>query len=231
VLGGGFLQTRSPYYLPAKAVTYGDIYPLLPFDNPLDLCEVNGSRLQSQFIDSKNYVCFYGEDGQAIKNNVSNNETYYVVVDTYCANYNFKGLGFLKIVEYYEDGDHSYYPRHALAEYIYNDGWCEQIEEKTIPEILAIGKGLSSSAQTSARYRVTGKITKIENATSGIFYIQDTNGNQLYVYRAYDTNGKKFGEMSSVPKVGDTVVLESVVKKYNSTIEFFDATIKSVTKQ
>ena len=198
---------------------------------------MSGSRLKSQFINSSNYVCFYGEDGQAIKNNVSNNETYYVVVDTYCANYNFSGLGFLKIVEYYEDGDHSYYPRHALAEYIYNGGWSVQAEEKTIPEILAIGKGLASGAQTSERYRVTGKIVSIENSSSGIFYIEDTSGNQLYVYRAYDTNGKKFGEMSSVPKVGDTVTLESVIKnyydKYNSktTIEFFDATIKSVSKQ
>ena len=229
VLGGGFLQSRSPYYLPAKDVTYGDIYPLLPFDNPLVLCEVKGSRLKSQFINSTNYTCFYGEDGQAIKNNVSNNETYYVIVDTYCANYNFNYLGFLKIVEYYaEDENHAYYPRHALAEYIYNGGWGVQATESTIPEILAIGKGLSSGAQTAERYRVTGKIVKIENATSGIFYIQDTNGNQLYVYRAYDTNGNKFGAMSSVPKVGDTVVVESVIKKYNSTIEFFDATIVSV---
>ncbi len=232
VLGGGFLQTRSPYYLPAKEVTYGDIYPLLPFDNPLVLCELKGSRLKSQFINSSNYTCFYGEDGQAIKNNVQNNETYYVVVDTYCANYNYSGLGFLKIVEYYEEsGEHAYYPRHALAEYIYNGGWSVQATESTIPEILAIGAGLSSGAQTADRYRVTGKIVKIENSTTGIFYIQDTNGNQLYVYRSYDTSGNRFGSMSYTPKVGDTVVVESVIKKYNSTIEFFDATIVSIVKK
>lgn len=231
-LGGGFLQTRSPYYLPAKEVTYGDIYPLLPFDNPLVLCELKGSRLKSQFINSSNYTCFYGEDGQAIKNNVQNNETYYVVVDTYCANYNYSGLGFLKIVEYYEEsGEHAYYPRHALAEYIYNGGWGVQAIESTIPEILAIGAGLSSGAQTADRYRVTGKIVKIENSTTGIFYIEDTNGKQLYVYRSFDTNGTAFGSMSYVPKVGDTVVVESVIKKYNSTIEFFGATIVSVVKK
>ena len=217
--------------MPAKEVTYGDIYPLLPCDNPLVLCEVSGSRLKSQFINSSNYVCFYGEDGQAIKNNVSNNETYYVVVDTYCANYNFNRLGFLKIVEYYEDGDHSYYPRHALAEYIHNGGWNKQTEEKTIPEILAIGKNLSSGAQTSERYRVTGKIVKITNSSSGFFYIEDTYGNQLYVYRAYDTEGNTFGSMNYVPKVGDTVTVESVIKKYNSTVEFFEATITNVIKK
>ena len=232
VLGGGFLQTRSPYDLPAKEVTYGDIYPLLPFDNPLVLCEVKGSRLKSQFIDNNNYTCFYGEDGQAIKNNVQSNETYYVVVDTYCANYNYSGFGFLDIVEYYEEtGTHAYYPRHALAEYIHNGGWSVQAISSTIPEILAIGAGLSSGAQTADRYRVTGKIVKIENATKGIFYIEDTNGKQLYVYRSYDTNGAAFGSMSYVPKVGDTVVVESVIKKYNSTIEFFDATIVSVVKK
>lgn len=223
VLGGGFINIRSPYYLPAGEVTYGDLYPLLPFDNPLVLCEVSGSRLTQQFINSSNYVCFYGEDGETIKNSVDASATYYVVVDTYCANYNFRGMGFMKIVEYYEDGDHSYYNRHALAEFIYNGGWSKPAIDSTIPEILAIGSALSSGAQTSERYRVTGKIVSIKNATKGILTIEDGDGNQLYVYRC---NG--FNTMSTPPQIGDTVTLESVIKNYYSTIEFFDATITSV---
>ena len=117
VLGGGFINVRSPRYLPAGQVTYGDIYPLFPFDNAVVLCKVSGSRLKSQFIDSKNYFCYYGADGEAIKANLNYNETYYVVVDTYCANYDFRGMGFLEIVEYYDEA-HSFFSRDALAEYI-----------------------------------------------------------------------------------------------------------------
>lgn len=117
VLGGGYLNVRSPYYLPAGQVTYGDIYPLFTFDNPVVLCSVSGSRLKSQFINSSNYYIYYGEDGQAIKNNVVDSETYYVVVDTYCAQYNFNGMGYLNIVEYY-DNAHEFFTRDAVAEYI-----------------------------------------------------------------------------------------------------------------
>lgn len=116
VLGGGFIKVRSPYYLPAGEVTYGDLYPLFTFDNPLVLCEVSGSRLKSQFIESTNYSNYYGTDGTAIKNNVDDNETYYVVVDSYCANYNFNHLGYLKIVEYF-DASQTFYSREAVVAY------------------------------------------------------------------------------------------------------------------
>lgn len=114
VLGGGYLKTRSPYKLYAGEVTYGDIYPLFPFDNPIILCKIDGSRLLSQFINADNYVCFYGEEGNAIKNNVDRNGIYYVVTDTYTANYNFMGMGYLEIVEYY-DKQTPLYTRDALA--------------------------------------------------------------------------------------------------------------------
>ncbi|MBQ8322991.1 MAG: bifunctional metallophosphatase/5'-nucleotidase [Clostridia bacterium] len=121
VLGGGYINVRSPYYLPVGQVSYGDIYPLFPFDNPIVLCTVTGSRLKSQFIDSNNYYVYYGEDGEAVKNDLDYNETYYVVVDTYCANYNFRGMGFLPIAEYYDEA-HEVFTRDALAAYIRNGG-------------------------------------------------------------------------------------------------------------
>ena len=116
VLGGGYINVRSPDYLPPGDVSYGDLYPLFPFDNPLVLCKVSGSRLKSQFINSTNYYVYYGADGEAVKNNVVDDETYYVVVDTYCANYNFNRLGYLEIVDYYDE-DRLFYSRDAIVAY------------------------------------------------------------------------------------------------------------------
>ncbi len=123
VLGGGYIGVRSPYKLAVGQVTYADIYPLFPFDNALVLCKVSGARLKAQFINSTNskYYMYYGVDGTAIKNNIVDSATYYVVVDTYCANYNFYGYGYMEIVEYYS-ADHSYYGRDAIADYTRGGG-------------------------------------------------------------------------------------------------------------
>lgn len=113
VLGGGYLKARNPYKLYEGEVTYGNIYPLFPFDNPIILCKVKGSRLLSQFINNKDYTCFYGDEGNAIKNEIDVDGVYYVVTDTYTANYDFMHMGYLEIVEYYDETP--LYTRDALA--------------------------------------------------------------------------------------------------------------------
>ena len=231
VLGGGFLNVRSPYKLEAGKVTYGDIYPLFPFDNLLVLCKVDGSRLNRQFINSSNYVCFYGEDGQQIKNNVQSNETYYVIVDTYCANYNFQGMGWLEIVEYYED---NFYTRDALAQFIKDGGMSAMSADKTstIPELLDIGAQLPENAETTQKYRTVGKIVEIESATYGNAYIEDEDGNRIYVYGMYDLDGKRYGAMTNQPKAGDVITVEGVIKNfvnsYGQKIEFVNATVLEI---
>lgn len=232
VLGGGFLNVRSPYKLDAGKVTYGDVYPLFPFDNLLVLCKVNGSRLLEQFIYSSNYVCYYGEEGEQIKNNLQLNETYYVVVDTYCANYNFKGMGWLEIVEYYQD---NFYTRDALAQFIKDGGMSAKSAEKTssIPEILEIGNALADNEETKEKYRTVGKIVALENTVYGNAIIEDKDGNQIYVYGMYDTDGKRYDAMSKKPQIGDVVVLEGKIKNYyNKTgeqiIEMISATVLSI---
>ena len=103
VLGGGFIKTRSPYDLAAGDVTYSDLLSLLPFDNQLVLCSIKGSELKSKFISTTNssYHNYYSTYGNSIKNNVSSNATYYVVVDTYTA---FYAPNKLTIVDYYDEG-------------------------------------------------------------------------------------------------------------------------------
>ncbi len=232
VLGGGFLNVRSPYKLDAGKVTYGDIYPLFPFDNLLVLCKVNGNRLLEQFIYSSNYVCYYGEDGNQIKNNVQNNETYYVIVDTYCANYNFKGMGWLEIVEYYQD---NYYTRDALAQFIKDGGMSAKSADKTstIPELLDLGFSLADNEETKEKYRTVGKIVALENTTYGNAVIEDEDGNQIYVYGMYDTDRNRYDAMATKPQEGDVVTVEGVIKNfvnayYGQKIEFVNATVLEI---
>ena len=116
VLGGGFIKTRSPYSLSAGNVTYSDLISLLPFDNQLVLCSIQGSYLKSQFINTtnSNYHNTFSSYGNGIKNNISNNATYYVVVDTYTA---FYAPNKLTIIDYYDD---NVFARDLLANEIKN---------------------------------------------------------------------------------------------------------------
>jgi hypothetical protein len=196
------------------------------------LCKVNGSRLNKQFINSSNYVCYYGEDGQKIKNNVQTNENYYVIVDTYCAEYNFQGMGWLEIVDYYPG---NYYARDALAQFIKDGGMSAQSAAKTstIPELLAIGYALAENAETTKKYRTIGRVLEIENTTYGNAYIEDQDGNQIYVYGMYDLDGNRYNAMAKQPQAGDVITVEGVIKNfvnvyYGQKIEFVNATVLDI---
>ena len=235
VLGGGFIQTRSPYDLAAGNVTYSDVLSLLPFDNQLVLCSIKGTYLKSKFINTTNssYHNTYSTYGQSIKNNINNNTTYYVVVDTYTAFYTPNNL---TIVDYYDDG---VYARDLLANEIKNgrfdtgsgsgNGSTGTITLTSIPDILSIGKALTTGTTTSEEYYVKGTITSITQTTYGNMYIKDENGNELLIYGLYDQSGNRYGSMSSKPQVGDTIIVLGPIYKYNaSTIEIKNGTLISV---
>lgn len=175
VLGGGFVSVRSPYYLPAGEVTYGDIYTLFTFDNPIVLCKLSGSRLKQQFINTSNshYYMYYGADGEQIKNNVVNSETYYVIVDTYCANYNYAGMGYLEIVEYY-DSAKEIFTRDVLAELIKDGG------------MSANGNKPTDSVSTSS-WSVTSSYggSSIDDYSTGGYGSYTVSGVSTEYYRAY----------------------------------------------
>ena len=119
VLGGGFLNTRSPYNLSAGPVKYGDLQMVLPFDNQIVLCSIQGRYLKSRFINTSNsdYYIYYGDYGESVKNSIDPNATYYVVVDSYTSQY---GPNHLTVVKEY---DPDVYARDLLAEYIAEGGW------------------------------------------------------------------------------------------------------------
>ncbi len=231
VLGGGYVNVRSPGYLPMGKVTYGYIYPLFPFDNPVVLCSVSGQRLERQFIQSANYCCYYGEYGEWVKENLDYNATYYVIVDTYCANYNFQGLGNMNIVEYYDE-ERTVFSRDALAEFIRSGGMGVTVESEysTIPEILAIGSALADNEETSVKYRIQAEVLTVHNKTYGNLTVVDKNGNTLYIYGTYDENGTRYDGMAKKPAVGDELVLEGKIKRYVDrygavTVELVDAVV------
>ena len=226
VLGGGFMSVRSPYNVYAGKVLYGDLMNVLPFDNPLVLCSIQGKYLQSRFFDlPKNYYIAYGEYGESVRANIESNKTYYLVTDRYTSLYSWNNLTEIEIY------DETTFARDLLAKYIENGGWGQGVSQPSdpstpsvtltdIPAILAIGQGLADNAETNEIYYVQGTISKVYNSTYGNMAIQDGNGNQLYIYGTWDKNGNRYDAMTSKPQVGDTVILYGIIKKYvnNSTI-------------
>ena len=113
VLGGAFLQTRSPYDLERGNVTYADLWALLPFDNNIHLCTIKGSDLLNKFINSTNSnYHIYFPSGMSI----DRNKTYYIVTDSYTSQYTSNRL---TVVADLGDG---LYARDLLAEYIKHGG-------------------------------------------------------------------------------------------------------------
>lgn len=221
VLGGGFQSVRSPYNLSAGTVTYGDVQSIFPFDNPLVLCSVSGSKLRSQFFESsnENYFIGYGEYGETVKNNIVASQTYYIVTDTYSSNYSLNGL--TEIARY----DETTFARDLLAAYI-EKGGLTMGENPTytltsIPDALSIAGALSEGGETSVQYFVKGRIISIVNTIYGNLTIEDENGNQLYIYGVYDSTGAvRYDRLPTKPQVGDTIILEGKLKKYvyNTTV-------------
>ena len=229
VLGGGFMQARSPYNIYAGEVRYGDLMSVMPFDNQLVLCSISGSNLQSRFFDlPDSYYIYYGDYGASVKNNIVSSKTYYVVADTYSLQYTPNGL--TEVARY----DETTFARDLLAKFIENGGWGSKLPEgeitlTSIPDALAIGKALAVGAETAEVYYVKGTIQSIASTTYGNMTIADENGNTLYIYGTWDKAGaNRYGQMTNPPQVGDKVVLVGAIKNYNGTIEMINGRFYSV---
>ena len=112
VLGGGFLQTRTPYDLAGGTVLYGDIFNLLPFDNDLVLCSISGSDLKSKFLNSTNSS--YHIYSSITSSQVVNSNTYYILTDSYTSDYSTNNL---TVITNYT-ATNSLYPRDLVAKYL-----------------------------------------------------------------------------------------------------------------
>ena len=113
VLGGGSIDTRSPYDLPAGYVEYGDLQSLLPFDNALYLCSIKGSDLKSKFLNNSEYYKYSTISASQVKDN----ETYYIIADSWTALYYWAKCTTIEIY------DEDTFARDLLAEYIKAGNW------------------------------------------------------------------------------------------------------------
>ncbi len=122
VLGGGFISARSPYNVPAGDVRYSDLYSVLPFDNQIVLCSVEGRDLISKFLETtnKNYFIFLSEYGHSVKENIDPDKVYYLITDKYSSSYQYNRL---TVIDEY---DSDIFARDLVAEYIKNGGWTNQ---------------------------------------------------------------------------------------------------------
>lgn len=119
VLGGGYISCRSPGYLSVGEVSYSQLMALLPFDNPITLCSIRGSDLVSRFLESDHdayYICTSAY-GDSVRDHIDPNATYYVVTDTYSANYSYNHM---TIVDTY---DPNIFARDLMADAIAAGDW------------------------------------------------------------------------------------------------------------
>lgn len=221
VLAGGFIKCRTPYKLSPGNVTYSQLYSLLPFDNDLVLCQVTGKQLNDTFIHSKNknYYCAYDADLM-----VDENKTYYIVTDTYTSFYQYNMFPEVARLE-------QYYARDLLKDYIAAGNWEVKTEKISIAQANAIGSALGDNETTREFYELTGTVTSVTSTLYGNLYIQDEDGNSLYLYGLYDASGTRYDKMTQPPKEGDTITVTGAITKYidfqgNAVVEIKSASLK-----
>ena len=119
VLGGGYLSCRSPGYLSAGEVSYSQLQSLFPFDNPITLCSIRGSDLISKFLETDHYAYYIKTTsyGESIRNSIDPDGTYYVVTDSYSANYAYNRM---TVIDTYGD---NIFARDLVADYITEGGF------------------------------------------------------------------------------------------------------------
>ena len=94
----------------------------------------------------------------------------------------------------------------------------------TISQVNEIGALLSHNVFTPYKYYVVGKITEIASTTYGNMYLTDEEGNTIYVYGFYNSDGTaRFDVMEDQPAVGDIVKIYAIFGQYNDTIELKNA--------
>lgn len=80
-----------------------------------------------------------------------------------------------------------------------------------VDTILDAGKDLTTNNQVvegEYAYTIAGVVTEVANATYGNLYVEDAEGNSLYVYGLYSADGStRYDAMTAAPQVGDYVVI------------------------
>ena len=95
------------------------------------------------------------------------------------------------------------------------------VQDATCAEVIA--------GPDSKTYRVTGRVTRIENTVYGNWWLVDDTG-EIYIYGTLDKNGKTKNFLSLGLEEGDIVTVEGPKTTYNGTVELVDVTVVKIVK-
>ena len=118
VLGGGYISCRNPGYMDAGEVDYSLLQSLLPYDNPINLCSIQGRDLIDKFLETDHHAYFIKTTpyGESIRNSIDPDATYYVVTDSYSSGYANNNM---TVIDTYAE---NIYARDLMAEFISQGG-------------------------------------------------------------------------------------------------------------
>ncbi len=214
VLGGGSINARSPYNLDVGPIKYSHFMSIFPFDNQLVLCSISGRDLLDRFLNNEDYYIALSDYGYSVIDDILPAETYYIITDTWNSPYVYNGLTEIERL------GTNLYARDLLAQYARDGGFgtkpdfSGEYELTSIADALAIGNALEEYASTDEKYYIKGTVTEIESTKYGNLYIEDENGDSIYLYGLYDRNGVRYDSMDGAPAVGDTITVYAPIKKY-----------------
>ena len=96
----------------------------------------------------------------------------------------------------------------------------------TIKDAIDIASLMSQNQFTPCKYYITGRIAEIASTTYGNMYLTDDEGNTIYVYGFYNSDGSiRFDSMEDQPGVGDIVTVYAVIGYYDK-VEIKNAWMK-----
>ena len=113
VLGGGSINTRSPYDIESGTVKYSDLQMILPFDNKIMLCSISGRDLINKFLNNSKYYTYCTLSASEIDPNA----TYYIIADSWTSSYDWANC--TEITAY----DNETFARDLLAKYVEEGHW------------------------------------------------------------------------------------------------------------
>ena len=97
----------------------------------------------------------------------------------------------------------------------------------TIKKATEIGLAHQHNTFTADKYYIEGTIAEIANEQYGNMYIEDRDGNKLYLYGTY-VAGIPYGDLDVKPIVGDTIQVYGVIGQYNDAAQVKNSTIVKV---
>ena len=108
-------------------------------------------------------------------------------------------------------------------------GPADPTELTSIKDAVAKGLAMEHNTFTVEKYLVKGTVTEIANTQYGNLYIEDAEGNKIYVYGLYNNDGSvRFDAMTTQPKVGDVITVMSVIGQYNDAAQLKNAWLMNI---